>query len=234
MAQVAKLSGSMAVVKSRGFVRDTSLDFSDDGNRFQGYMWEGKVPLTQCCSGGETFLSVRDDYMQSAAEIPYDFWHQYKASKLGDEYNGTDQKIDLDNLVIICKSIYEDIQKAKKDFEAVKVDPTNTIYRLEAEIKATEETLNRNLNWFEMNLSDSGIKEAYSKYNNLKKAYVSDMELLKKLKDGKVRKYDLYNMAGYGADCKIGRSSYYAKCLSELIDQEDYSWYYIEKKDSMK
>lgn len=234
MAQVTKLSGSSAVVKSRGFVRDTNLDFSDDGNRFLGYMWEEKVPLTQCCGGGKTYLSVRSDYLQSDFGIPYNFWQQYEASKLGEEYNGTSEKIDLDNLVSICEAIYEGIQKAKKDFENIEVDPTNVIPRLEGEIKTTESTLNRNLNWFEVNLSTLGIEEAYNTYNKLKRTYLLDVELLKDLKEGKVSKYNLYGMACCKSNHSIGKSIYYAKLLNGLIDQKSYSMYYLEKKGSMQ
>ena len=98
MAQVAKLSVNSSSVSSHGFTRCPDLDFKDDGNRFTGWMWNDAVPLTQCVSGGETFLSVRDDYMRSNAGLPYHFWEKYEESKLGDKYNGTSEKIDLDEL----------------------------------------------------------------------------------------------------------------------------------------
>ena len=90
------------------------LDFKDDGNRFTGWMWNDSVPLTQCYSGGEVYLSVRDDYMRSNAGIPYHFWEKYEESKLGDKYNGTSEKIDLDELADICRKIDAGIKKAKE------------------------------------------------------------------------------------------------------------------------
>ena len=65
MAKVAKLSVNLSSVGSHGFTRCLDLDFKDDGNRFTGWMWNDTVPLTQCYSGGEVYLSVRDDYMRN-------------------------------------------------------------------------------------------------------------------------------------------------------------------------
>ena len=65
MARVAKLSVNLSSVGSYGFTRCLGLDFKDDGNRFTGWMWNDTVPLTQCYSGGEVYLSVRDDYMRN-------------------------------------------------------------------------------------------------------------------------------------------------------------------------
>ena len=232
MVQVAKLSVNSSSVGSHGFTRCPDLDFKDDGNRFTGWMWNGTVPLTQCVSGGETFLSVRDDYMRSKVGIPYHFWKKYEESKLGDKYNGTSEKIDLDELADICRKIDAGIKKAKEDFDAAAYpDLSNRIQKYMAGIEKAEALLNRNLNWFEMNLNSSGIKEAYETYNKLKKALKEDQLEVHGMAEGTIPKASAYSLSCYndGAHCE-----YYVNQLNELIDQKSYSFYYEVKSPTMK
>ena len=232
MAQVAKLSVNSSSVGSHGFTRCPDLDFKNDGNRFTGWMWNDTVPLTQCVSGGRTFLSISDDYMRSKADIPYHFWEKYEESKLGDKYNGTTEKIDLDELADICRKIDAGIKKAKEDFDDVAYpDLSNRIQRYMVGIEKAEALLNRNLNWFEMNLNSSGIKEAYETYSRLKKALKEDRDEVHGMADKsipKARAYDL-SVRSDKAHCE-----YYVNQLNELIDQKSYSWYYEVKAPTMK
>ena len=232
MSQVAKLSVNSSSVGSHGFTRCPDLDFKDDGNRFTGWMWNNTVPLTQCYSGGEVHLSVRDDYMRSKAGVPYYFWEKYEESKIGDRYNGTPEKIDLDELADICRKIDAGIKKAKEDFEATAYpDLSNRIQRYMVGIEKAEALLNRNLNWFEMNLNSSGIKEAYEAYSRLKKALKKDQLEVHGMAEGtipKARAYDL-SLHSNGAYCE-----YYVNQLNELIDQKGYSFYYEVKSPTMR
>lgn len=231
MTQVAKLSVNSSSVGSHGFTRCPDLDFKDDGNRFTGWMWNGTVPLTQCVSGGETFLSVRDDYMRSNAGIPYQFWKKYEESKLSDEYNGTTE-IDLDELADICRKIDAGIKKAKEDFDAVAYpDLSNRIQRYMVGIEKAEALLNRNLNWSEMNLNSSGIEEAYRTYDMLKKALNKDRDEVRGMADKTISKASAYSLSCYNDEA---RCEYYVNQLNELIDQKSYSWYYEVKAPTMK
>lgn len=232
MAQVAKLSVGSSSVKSRGFTRCQDLDFSDDGNRFTGWMWCDVVPLTQHVSGGEVFLSVRDDYMRSSANIPYHFWENYEESKLGDEYNGVCEKIDVDELANICRRIQDGIKRAKADFEAEAYpDLSNRIQRFVAGTEKAKDVLSRNLNWFEINLSFSGIKKAHETYNNLKKALKKDQDEINGMINKTIPKERAFNLAAYNDEASC---EYYANKLNELIDQKDYSWYYEVTSSSMR
>ena len=232
MAQVAKLSVNSSSVSSHGFTRCPDLDFKDDGNRFTGWMWNDAVPLTQCVSGGETFLSVRDDYMRSNAGIPYHFWEKYEESKLGDKYNGTSEKIDLDELADICRKIDAGIKKAKEDFEATAYpDLSNRIQRYMVGIERAEALLNRNINWFEMNLNSSGIKEAYKLYSRLKEVLEKDRDEVHGMAEGTIPKASAYSLSCYNDEA---RCEYYVNQLNELIDQKSYSWYYEVKAPTMK
>ena len=232
MAQVVKLSVNSSSVGSHGFTRCPDLDFKDDGNRFTGWMWNGTVPLTQCVAGGETFLSVRDDYMRSNAGIPYHFWEKYEESKIGDKYNGTSEKIDLDELVDICRKIDAGIKKAKEDFEAAAYpDLSNRIQRYMEGIEKAEALLNRNINWFEINLNRSGIKEAYETYSRLKKALKEDQLEVDGMVNKTIPKVRAYDLSARSDEAYC---EYYANKLNELIDQKDYSWHYEVKAPTMK
>lgn len=232
MAQVTKLSVNLSSVGSHGFTRCLDLDFKDDGNRFTGWMWNNTVPLTQCYSGGEVYLSVRDDYMRSNAGIPYHFWEKYEESKIGDKYNGTSEKIDLDELADICRKIDAGIKKAKEDFEAAAYpDLSNRIQRYMEGIEKAEALLSRNINWFEINLNSSGIKEAYETYSRLKKALKEDRDEVHEMAEGtisKARAYDL-SLRSDEPPCE-----YYTNKLNELIDQKGYRWHYEVKAPTMK
>lgn len=232
MAQVAKLSVNSSSVSSHGFTRCPDIDFKDDGNRFTGWMWNDAVPLTQCYSGGEVYLSVRDDYMRSKAGIPYHFWEKYEESKLGDKYNGTSEKIDLDELADICRKIDAGIKKAKEDFEATAYpDLSNRIQRYMEGIEKAEALLNRNINWFEMNLNSSGIKEAYKLYSRLKEVLEKDRDEVHGMAEGTIPKASAYSLSCYNDEA---RCEYYVNQLNELIDQKSYSWYYEVKAPTMK
>ena len=232
MVQVAKLSVNSSSVSSHGFTRCPDLDFKDDGNRFTGWMWNGTVPLTQCYSGGEVYLSVRDDYMRSNAGIPYHFWEKYEESKLGDKYNGTSEKIDLDELADICRRIDAGIKKAKEDFDAAAYpDLSNRIQKYMAGIERAEALLNRNINWFEMNLNSSGIKEAYKLYSRLKEVLEKDRDEVHGMAEGTIPKASAYSLSCYNDEA---RCEYYVNQLNELIDQKSYSFYYEVKAPTMK
>lgn len=232
MARVAKLSVNLISVGSHGFTRCLGLDFKDDGNRFTGWMWNDTVPLTQCYSGGEVYLSVRDDYMRSNAGIPYHFWEKYEESKLGDRYNGTSEKIDLDELADICRKIDAGIKKAKEDFEATAYpDLSNRIQRYISGIEKADALLSRNINWFEINLNSSGIKKAYEVYSGLKKALIKDQLEVDGMVNKtipKARAYDL-SIRSDGARCE-----YYVNELNELIDQKYYRFCYEVAAPTMK
>ena len=170
--------------------------------------------------------------MRSKVGIPYHFWKKYEESKLGDKYNGTSGKIDLDELADICRKIDAGIKKAKEDFEAVAYpDLSNRIQRYMEGIEKADTLLSRNINWFEMNLNSSGIKEAYEAYSKLKKALKEDQLEVDGMVNKtipKARAYDL-SVRSDEAHCE-----YYANKLNELIDQKSYSWYYEVKAPTMK
>ena len=91
--------------------------------------------------------------------------------------------------------------------------------------------MSRNLNWFEMNLSFSGIKKAHENYNDLKKALEKDQAEIDGMINKTIPKERAYDISVYNDKAS---SEYYANELNELIDQKDYSFYYEVKSSSMR
>ena len=81
--------------------RDRSLDFSDDGTRFEGYMYKRRIPITRAAGTGldECFICIRRDYTN---EIPREEWN------LCDYFNGVPRdKYNRETLVAICEYLYQ-------------------------------------------------------------------------------------------------------------------------------
>jgi len=88
-------------ITGQDIIRDPSLDFSDDGNRFEGYMYKGCIPITRAAGTGldECFIAIRYDYTR---EIASSEW------KLCNYFNGVDRdKYDRKVLVAICEYLYQ-------------------------------------------------------------------------------------------------------------------------------
>lgn len=98
-------------------------------------------------------------------------------------------------------------------------------------IEKADALLNRNINWFEMNLNSSGIKEAYETYNKLKKALKEDQLEVHGMVSKTISKARAYDLSVRSDETYC---EYYVNKLNELIDQKSYSWYYEVKAPTMK
>lgn len=233
MTEIIKLTANSKVVKEKSFSRATEYDFHDDGSDFKGWVWQDKLPLTQLYSDGKLYLCVRADYIFGSLEIPHSFYSKYVTFDKVYKYNGTAGKVDLDDLVSICEETWTGIQKAKEDFaNLIFPDLSDKVERIEASIEEAEDIVLRNINWFELNLSDDGIKEAYRLYRHVKYGLSKDYEDLEAIKNKTFpmnEAIDLKNRSTY-----VARTVYVLRQLKELINGTSYDWYYIEKKSGMK
>lgn len=71
------------------------LNFGDDGNYFRGFSYKG-LPMTQCRSHGECYLSIRVDYLKNS--FSYKEWMATEEWRLCHKYNGVFE-FDLEELV---------------------------------------------------------------------------------------------------------------------------------------
>ena len=82
--------------------REPSLDFSDDGTRFEGYLYKGTIPIHRAAGTGSEycFISVRYDYTHGV--IPRSLW------KFCDYFNYVPrEKYDRKVLVAMCEYLYQ-------------------------------------------------------------------------------------------------------------------------------
>lgn len=84
-ANIAKLGIELA--PERGF--------EDDGNYFRGFIYKG-MPLTQCRSDGQCYLTIRDDYLEN--NYLWDEWRDAGGWELTDRFNGV-AEFDTEDLI---------------------------------------------------------------------------------------------------------------------------------------
>lgn len=92
-------------ITGKDIVRAERYDFSDDGTRFEGYLYKNSVPITRAAGTGSEycFISVRLDYITSIYSPDYS-----EDSKYADYFNYVDRdKYNRQTLVNICEYIYQ-------------------------------------------------------------------------------------------------------------------------------
>lgn len=146
--------------KKYGIQRSPEHDFSDDGNRFRGYICNG-VPISYLKDDGEVYLYIQ---VGDLGGLNYEEYSKLPSYKDCDKYNGVDESsVDLADVAEICKRIkaeydealgnikdisdddykaYTDkyLEKAKKEFEEAKqviknLEPEDLLNASEWDIK---------------------------------------------------------------------------------------------------
>lgn len=146
--------------KKYGIQRSPEHDFSDDGNRFRGYICNG-VPISYLKDDGEVYLYIQ---VGDLGGLNYEEYSKLPSYKDCDKYNGVDESsVNLADVVEICKRIkaeydeaignikdisdddykaYTDkyLEKAKKEFEEAKqviknLEPEDLLNASEWDIK---------------------------------------------------------------------------------------------------
>lgn len=95
MQKITRITGT-------DIVRDESLDFSDDGTRFEGYLYKGTIPIHRAAGTGSDlcFIDIRWDYTHGV--IPREEW------KLCGYFNGVSrERYNRQVLVNICEYLYQ-------------------------------------------------------------------------------------------------------------------------------
>lgn len=93
-----------------GVTRDPSNDFTDDGNRFQAYLYKGVVPITYLRAGEDVYITIAFHHLK---DINYDEYKEFPSYKNADEFNGV--PVDTFNAEIFQKNL-EDAYKDIFDF----------------------------------------------------------------------------------------------------------------------
>ena len=162
-----------------GFVRTPELDFSDDGNRFVGFVYKG-LPLTQHRSSEcGTFLSFRVDYVSHKKGFTYDDYSNTDWYHLCHKYNGVMELPEIEEIVKDLEVVLAGIQKLEEKVKNEVPDYTKVVERSKFEKKLAEETINNFLSKFEWYncKSDRDLKNAKEYINKLKK-YITHLDKL--------------------------------------------------------
>ena len=107
--------------KKAGFTRDASMDFTDDGNRFYGYIHKSGMPMTYTRYQDDVYITLRPDYLKDLTYSEYSKLPHYKDA---DKYNGvlaTDVDYsELDSIATDLMKEYEDMvnEISAKDYSA--------------------------------------------------------------------------------------------------------------------
>lgn len=107
--------------KKAGFTRNSSMDFTDDGNRFYGYIHRSGMPMTYNRYQDDVYIALRPDYLKDLTYSEYSKLPHYKDA---DKYNGvlaTDVDYsELDSIATDLMKEYEDMvnEISTKDYSA--------------------------------------------------------------------------------------------------------------------
>lgn len=142
-----------ANIKNTGIELAPEHDFTDDGNRFRGFIYKGMV-MTQCHADGTCFLSIRTDYQDN--QFTWNEWSKTEEYKLEDKFNGVSE-FDLDELIENLEKIIAKVNEMNENASKEEIDTSKIEAILYHEITAREkfiETVKTSLKWWELNEYD--------------------------------------------------------------------------------
>lgn len=204
-----------ANIKGTGIELAPEYDFTDDGNRFRGFIYKG-MPMTQCRADGECYLAIRVDYLDN--EFTCKEWMKTKEYKLEDEFNGVSQ-FDLDKLIENLEKIIAKVNEmnAAAKAEELNMDPVREA--LEDEIKYAESVVvefKTNFKWYDANSYELRSLVDYLKSEEREIANAKTMlDELDELKTQRQRQL-IENLREYGY-VKIASNGYYLNQMKKAI-----------------
>lgn len=118
-----------------GVTRDREGDFTDDGNRFQGYLYKGLIPITYLRSGSDVYISIAFHHLR---DINYEEYKEFPSYKHVNDFNGVsvanfDPQVFKKNL----DAAYDDVTTFLGNVE--EVDPQQLEDRIKVINKACKE-----------------------------------------------------------------------------------------------
>lgn len=213
---MAKMVKSLTVANIRnieGMVRREDLDFTDDGNRFRGFSYKG-MPITQCRSCGETYLSIRVSYLSN--EFTYREWMDTKEFALCNEFNGVSE-IDLDKLIENLEKVIAKVKEMNEKASNEVIDTTDMEAKLIEEIKYAEsivEEFKANFKWYDASSYELNSLIKYLKSTEKEIAYAKSIDF-SKMESKKVRWYrDIFKCYGY---VKFKNNDFYIREMIEAL-----------------
>lgn len=204
-----------------GFVRAPELDFSDDGNRFIGFMYKG-LPLTQHRNSEYgTFLSFRVDYIAHKKGFTYDDYSNTDWYHLCDKYNGVEELPEIEEIIKDLEVVLAGIKELEEKVKNEVPDYSKVIERAKFEKKLAEETLDNFLSKFEWYncKSDWDLKNAKEYVNGLKR-YIPMLEKLIENPEADENIRHISQNVEKGWYIHVKENEYQIKWLNEILARQ--------------
>lgn len=105
-----------ASLRKIGFERYPEGDFSDDGNRFREYIFDGELVMSYLKSQGQVYISFHPDELG----LNYSEYSKVPTYKIADKYNGVpEDSVDLDDLHNIATKFLSELRDLRDNMPQV-------------------------------------------------------------------------------------------------------------------
>lgn len=225
---------TVANIKGTGIERCEKIDFTDDGNRFTGWIYKG-LAISQCYSKADgTFLSFRPDYAKDLENnnlstfkftAPWEFYHMEETYKLGDKYNGV-HEFNIDELIADLDTFVEWMKDVEIRWNATEVDVEKCNEVVEKEVNEAKRKLAefyKNFDW--MNADQYILRDFREYYKRLTQICesanknVTKEEIYKRLQRLETYGYAYVNSFGTKSDMRSNETKYnfYIEYLDRFV-----------------
>lgn len=181
-----------ANVKKYGIEVREDLDFTDDGNRFRGFSYKG-MPITQCVSRGECYLSIRVDCLMAGNNFTYTEWKQTKESELCDKFNGVSE-FDIEELIENLEVVIAKVNEMNNEVVFTEEDERMVLEEISKEKEEIKGFINemKNVNFRWWSISSYAFNRVQNYMNSLEKSLVGLTMDMSGFKDLSLHKKRLY------------------------------------------
>lgn len=191
------------------------LNFSDDGNHFRGFSYKG-MPITQCVSRGECYLSIRVDYLEN--NFTYKEWMRTEEYALCDEFNGVNE-FDIEKLIENLEKVIAKVNEMNSNCKIDETEIKQGIEIVKEEISEIEETIFEaaHVSWWR--ISEYKLKIAANYMRSLERKANEGYKLIEGIENESIRNKKRFiekvrNVKNY----KILGGEFYMSKLKELLD----------------
>lgn len=191
------------------------LNFNDDGNRFRGFSYKG-MPMTQCVSHGECYLSIRVDYLKN--NFTCKEWMQTEESNLCDEFNGVNE-FDIEKLIENLEKVIAKVNEMNSNCKVNETEIKQGIEIVKEEISEIEEAIFEAANASWWRISEYKLKRAADYMRSLERKANEGYKLIEGIENESIRNKKRFiekvrNVKNY----KILGGEFYMSKLKELLD----------------
>lgn len=204
-----------ANIKNTGIELAPQHDFTDDGNRFRGFIYKG-MPMTQCRADGECYLTIRVDYLDN--DFDYKEWMKTEEFVLEDEFNGVSQ-FDLDKLIENLEKIIAKVNEMNAAAKNEELDMTPVKEALKTEIEYAESVVNEfksNFKWYDADGYKLRSLVDYLKSEEKEIAHAKDLLKNADTLEKKIQRHMLIGLKEYGY-VEIRSNSFYLNQMKEAL-----------------